>query len=102
MRIRVHEAKSNYMLYYVYYKTREDKMVFYGAEWHDCYNKLTVLKATFIDTNEREFFHRVFEVCELATDLNELRAEREPYYFGEHTLKYNKIIKILEDEINDI
>ena len=36
-----------------------------------------------------------------ATDLNELRAEREPYYFGEHTLKYNKIIKILEDEINE-
>ena len=37
-----------------------------------------------------------------ATDLNELRAEREPYYFGEHTLKYNKIIKILEDEMNDL
>jgi len=36
-----------------------------------------------------------------ATDLNELRAEREPYPFGEHTLKYNKIIKILEDEINE-
>ena len=65
MRVCIFKQTSCYILYYVFWKTRVDRLVFYGADWKSCSNTMSFERTIFThQILKDERYLRTYEVWE--------------------------------------